>query len=124
MHVPQYLKKGWRLLSVAVLASLVVVAAATQAFAQLPGESNTYNPEIVDYNNNNNGASFGDPLQLQYTYSEARNNGHLLSVWRGLTNLQVWMSFDNRVAFTVGGTLTIPSPLWANGSLFRAISRI
>jgi hypothetical protein len=107
------LQQNRKLSVLAVLAiafQLAALATATGAFAQLPGESNRYNPEIVDDNNSQNGTSFGDPLKLQYTYSEARNNGHLLSVWRGLTNSQVWMSLDNGVAFTVGGTKTFLSP--------------
>jgi hypothetical protein len=90
-----------RLSVVAVLAILAVVTTATQAVAQLPGETfNDLQSERVG----------GQQLQLQGTYSEARNGGHLLSVWRGGNNNGVWMSRDNGSPFTIGGTATYVSP--------------
>jgi hypothetical protein len=55
----------------------------------------------------------------QGTLSEARNDGNLLEVWRGATNNQVWMSFNNEDAFTIGTTETYVSPTvvpWGPGS--------
>jgi hypothetical protein len=69
-------------------------------FAQLPGEEYNLQSERVG----------GQQLQLQGTYSEARNGGHLLSVWRGGNNNQVWISRDNGRPFTIGGTATYVSP--------------
>jgi hypothetical protein len=93
------------------LTALAVVATATQAFAQLPGESSGYTHELINDPGATKPSLFPDNLlKLQYTYSEARNNGHLLSVWRGLTDTQVWMSIDNGNAFTISGTKTFASP--------------
>jgi hypothetical protein len=101
MKLRQYLSK----LSVVVfLTPLAVVAMATQSFAQITtgsGETGAWSREIV---------GDGTPLNLQGLYSEARNAGHLLSVWRGATNNQVWMSLDNGIPFTIGGTVTFQSP--------------
>jgi hypothetical protein len=85
--------------AVVFLTSLAAVATATQSFAQLPGEVSSLNAENV-----------GGGLFLQGTYSEARNGGGLLSVWRGATNNQVWMSLNNGTPFTIGGTVTFQSP--------------
>jgi hypothetical protein len=101
MKLRQYLSK----LSVVVcLTCLAIVATATPLFAQIlvgVGEGGNWNAENV---------GDLDPLQLQALYSEARNAGHLISVWRGATNNQVWMSRDNGVPFTIGGTVTFESP--------------
>ena len=99
MKLRQYLNK----LSVVVfLTALAVVATATQGFAQIVvGTADAWAGEQV-------GGAI--PLKLQGLYSEARNAGHLLSVWRGETNNQVWMSLDNRTPFTIGGTVTFQSP--------------
>jgi hypothetical protein len=99
MKLRQYLNMSWRLPVVVFLMALAVVATATQSFAQLPGEVSSFNAEVV-----------GGTLFLQGTYSEARNGGHLLSVWRGATNNQVWMSLNNGRPFTIGGTVTFQSP--------------
>jgi hypothetical protein len=97
MKLRQYLNK----LSVVVcLTGLAAVATATPGFAQLPGGGGSPNQEKVG----------GQALFLQGTYSEARNAGHLLSVWKGFTNNQVWMSLDNGTPFTIGGTVTFDSP--------------
>jgi hypothetical protein len=99
MKLRQYLNK----LSVVVcLTGLAVVATATPSFAQFilgVGQGGNWTAESADGN-----------LKLQGVYSEARNAGHLLSVWRGATNNQVWMSLDNGSAFTIGGTVTFESP--------------
>jgi hypothetical protein len=106
MHLRQYLKMRSPLPAIAVFTVVAIVATATQVSAQLPGESGVYQNEHV---------SQGDNLKLQYTYSEARNvdsnnNEHLLSVWRGQNDSRVWMSLDNNIAFTIGGTETFASP--------------
>jgi hypothetical protein len=98
--------------------ALAVVATATRTFAQLPGESSGYGHETA-VDPNCAGPCAGDHVKLQYTYSEARNNGHLLSVWRGLTDTQVWMSYDNNGPFTIGQTQTFTSPTvvpWSGSS--------
>jgi hypothetical protein len=95
MKLRQYLKFS----AVVFLTALAAVATATQSFAQMPGEVSHLNAENV------NGALF-----LQGTYSEARNGGGLLSVWRGATDNQVWMSLNNGTPFTIGGTVTFQSP--------------
>jgi hypothetical protein len=97
------------------LTALAVVATATQAFAQLPGESSGYTHELINDPSQNSIQQPNNLLKLQYTYSEARNGGHLLSVWRGCdcngnNDPQVWMSIDNGDAFTIGGTVTNASP--------------
>jgi hypothetical protein len=101
MHFP---RKGWRLaLSAALTAFAVSVTFAGPAFAAAePGEWGSWGPETVN-NHNMQVASQG-------TLSEARNNGNLLEVWRGATNNQVWMSFNNGNAFTIGNTATYVSP--------------
>lgn len=99
MKTYQYL--NMKLLVVVFLTTaLAAVAPAKQAFAQLPGEQSFFNSEMQG----------GNVLFLQGTYSEARNGGHLITVWRGSTNNQVWISLDNRKAFTIGGTVTFVSP--------------
>jgi hypothetical protein len=101
MKLRQHLNK---LSEVVFLTALAVVATATQSFAQITtgsGETGAWTREIV---------GGGTPLNLQGLYSEARNAGHLLSVWRGATNNQVWMSLDNHTPFTIGGTVTFQSP--------------
>ena len=96
MKFRQYLKSS----AVVFLTTVAAAATATQSFAQLPGESSSYTSEQV-----------GDaPLSLQNTYSEARNGGGLLTVWRGETNNQVWLSLNNGTPFTIGGTVTFESP--------------
>ena len=93
-----------RLSVVVFLMALAVVTTAAQSFAQITtgsGETGAWSREIV---------GGGTPLNLQDLYSEARNAGHLLSVWRGATNNQVWMSLDNGFPFTIGGTVTFQSP--------------
>jgi hypothetical protein len=85
---------------VVFLSALATVSTATLGFAQLPGSGQSNNTEKVG----------GASLYLQDTYNEARNAGHLLSVWRGSTNNQVWMSLDNGKAFTIGGTVTYVAP--------------
>ncbi|WP_433975015.1 hypothetical protein [Tunturiibacter lichenicola] len=89
-----------KFLVVAFLTALVAVAPATQAFAQLPGSIPQHGEA-----ENANGAVY-----LQDTYSEARNGGHLLGVWRGSTNNTVWMSRDNGTPFQIGGSITYVSP--------------
>src|SRR5258708_11572112 len=113
MKSGQYLK----FLAAVILTALAVVATATQTFAQLPGEVSSLNAENV-----------GTGLFLQGTYSEARNGGGLLSVWRGADNNQVWMSLNNGRPFTIGGTVTFQSPTvappgWRTAS-WSSISRI
>jgi hypothetical protein len=61
-------------LATAFQLTVLAVATATQAFAQLSGEMfEKALQEMVG----------GQQLRLQGTYSEARNGGHLLSVWKG-----------------------------------------
>ena len=94
----QYLK----FYAMVCLTGLAVVATATPSFAQImvgTGQGGNWTAESVD-----------GPLKLQGLYSEARNAGHLISVWRGATNNQVWMSLDNGKPFTIGGTVTFVSP--------------
>jgi len=91
-----------RLLVVVFFAVLTGLASAPHAFAQIligAGEGSYWTKENVD-----------GGLTLQSTYSEARNAGNLLSVWRGATNNQVWMSLNNGKPFTIGGTVTYVSP--------------
>lgn len=91
--------KRWRLALIAALAALgLSLAFAGQALAAEPGESGSWSPEMV--NNQNMQVSSQGPVQ------EARNGGHLLEVWRGATNNQVWVSFDNGNAYTLGTTAT------------------
>jgi hypothetical protein len=95
MKLRQYLK-----FSALFVSTLAAAATATQTFAQLPGQQTKVQGEFQ-----------GDSLLfLQGTYSEARNAGHLLRVWRGATNNQVWISLDGGSAFTIGGTVTFVSP--------------
>ncbi len=96
--------KRWWLAFMAVLAALAVsVTFASPSFAAEPGEWGSWSPETVN-NHNMQVASQG-------TLSEARNGGNLLEVWRGATNNQVWLSFNNGNAFTLGGnTATYVSP--------------
>jgi hypothetical protein len=95
MKLRRYLK-----FSTLVLLTTLALASATQLLAQLSGGNTQLTAE-------NQGGNF---VYLQGTYSEARNSGHLLTVWRGATNNQVWMSLDNGKAFTIGGTVTYVSP--------------
>src|ERR1700709_2346800 len=88
--------KKWRLALIATLTALALsVAFAGPAAAAEPGEWGSWNQETV----NNHYMQ----VASQGTLSEARNAGNLLEVWRGATNDQVWMSFNNGNAFTVGG---------------------
>jgi len=99
MKLRQYLNK---FSTVVFLMALALVATATQTLAQImvgQGQGGPWTAEDV-----------GGPLNLQGVYSEARNAGHLLSVWRGATNNQVWMSLNNGRPFTIGGTVTFQSP--------------
>lgn len=93
-----------RLLVVVFFAALAALAPAEQAFAQIIiGQ-----PEGSETTGENVG---GNGLTLQDAYSEARNGvGTLLSVWRGATNNQVWMSLANGKPFTIGGTVTYVAP--------------
>src|SRR5258708_27184860 len=100
MKVRQFYNMSLKLSTAVFLTALAAVATATQSFAQLPGGGQTPQQESVG----------GNPLRLRNTYSEARNAGHLLSVWRGADNSQVWMSLDNGNPFTIGGTVTFQSP--------------
>jgi hypothetical protein len=102
MKVRQYFYTSLKLPTVVFLTALAVGATATQAFAQIMvgvGQGGNWTAENV-----------AGSLKLQDTYSEARNAGHLLSVWRRATNNQVWMSLDNGKPFTIGGTVTFASP--------------
>jgi hypothetical protein len=92
MKVRQCFNMSLKLSTVVFLTALAAVATATQSFAQLPGGVSSFNAEVVD-----------GTLLLQDTYSEARNGGGLLSVWRGATNNQVWMSLNNGRPFTMVG---------------------
>ncbi len=79
---------------------LAFLAMVPKGFAQpVPGPG--FNREVVDNN---------QQLQLQGSYSEARNGSSLLGVWRGATNNQVWMALDNGTPFTIGSTVTYGSP--------------
>jgi hypothetical protein len=87
------------------LTALALLATPSEAFAQLPGEWSNYTSEHVG----------GGNLFLDFTYSEARNGGHLLSVWRscvcgGNTNIPVVMSLDNGRPFQIGVTASNVSP--------------
>lgn len=87
--------KRWRLALIAALSALgLSLAFAGPALAAEPGESSSWSPEMV--NNQNMQVSSQGPV------SEARNSGRLLEVWRGATNNQVWVSFNNGPAYTLG----------------------
>jgi hypothetical protein len=95
--------KHWRMSAIVVLAALAVIASASQAFAQQPGEANSYNLKTV--------ATAGN-LHAEGSLSEVRNAGNLLDAWRAndLTN-QVWLSYNNGSPFTISSTTqTIASP--------------
>jgi hypothetical protein len=96
--------KRWRVALIAALTALALsVTFAGPAAAAEPGEWGSWNPETVNEHT----------LQVasQGTLSEARNGGNLFEVWRGATNNQVWMSYNNGNAVTVGGnTATYVSP--------------
>jgi hypothetical protein len=97
--------KRWRLALIAALAAIgLSLAFAGQALAAEPGESSSWNPEMV-----NNQAM---QVSSQGGVSEARNGQYqnLLEVWRGATNNQVWLSFNNGPAYTLGTTATYVSP--------------
>jgi hypothetical protein len=95
--------KRWRLALTAALAAIAVsVAFASPAFAAEPGESSSWSLETVNNHNMQ--------VAAQDTLSEARNSGNLLEVWRGATNNQVWLSFNNGNAYTLGTTATYVSP--------------
>jgi hypothetical protein len=91
------------------LAALVVVATASEAFASLPGETNTYTVESVG----------GNPLALRGDFSQARNPaGTLLEVWRGATNNDVWASINNGNPFQLSPVQTNVAPTviaWGTG---------
>ena len=98
MHFP---RRRWRLAFMAVLAALAVsVTVVGPAFAAEPGEDGSWSQEYVG----------GQPLRVNGHMTEARNAGHLLQVWRGETNNNVWMSLDNGNPFTLGTTATYVSP--------------
>jgi hypothetical protein len=73
--------KRWRLLVIALVAAFAVtIATSSEAFANEPGEGNTWTPEY----------SGGVPVQSQDTFSEAQSpppeqggTGALVHVWRG-----------------------------------------
>ena len=89
MHFP---RKRWRLALMAVLAALAMsVAFAGHALAAEPGEAGWWAPESVG----------NQTLAAQGTISEARNGGNLLDVWRGATNNQVWLSWNNGDPFSL-----------------------
>ena len=92
------------------LTALAVVATATQAFAQLPGESGGYTHELFDGE-----TGFPENLQLQYTYSEARNNGHLLSVWRDLPTRKCGCVFQAPAKGFVSFRLNAPPLIGTRG---------
>jgi hypothetical protein len=83
-----YSWKRWRVALMGALTALVVVVGvASPAFAAVPGESGAWNEEYVGT----------QPLSTRGTVSEARNGaGDLLQVWRGETNNNVWLSFENQ----------------------------
>jgi hypothetical protein len=96
-------RKRWRLALIAALAAIgLSVAFASSALAAEPGEWGSWSPETV--NNHNMQVS------SQGALDEARNGGNLLEVWRGATNNQVWLSFNNGYAYTLGTTATNVSP--------------
>jgi hypothetical protein len=99
MKVRQCFNVSLKLFIIVFLTTLAAVATAIQSFAQLPGEQ-SINKEIAG----------GSQVSLQNTYSEARNGGGLITVWRGATNNQVWISLNNGTPFTIGGTVTFVSP--------------
>ena len=89
-------------LRLCALAAVIAVATASQAFAQQPGESNSYTNETINKGRN---------LQSSGTLAEARNGGNQLDVWRsgGYTD-QVWMSLNHGAPFQVGRPTTRVSP--------------
>ena len=89
-----------RLIVVLCLTTITAVTTAIPSFAQLAGGVSKINEEYEG----------GNPLVLQGTYSEARNAGNLITVWRGASNNQVWISVNNGKAFTIGGTVTYVDP--------------
>jgi hypothetical protein len=96
--------KRWQVALIAALTALALsVTFAGQALASEPGEWDFWDQETV----NNHSMQ----VASQGTLSEARNGGNLLEVWRGATNDQVWLSWNNGPAYTVAGnTATYVSP--------------
>jgi hypothetical protein len=93
--------RRWRLPLVAAATAVAMsVALAGPAFASEPGESGSWSPEWVG----------NQDLQANGQVSEARNGADLLDVWRGATNNQVWLSWNNGDPFTLGTTQTYNSP--------------
>jgi hypothetical protein len=107
-------RKRWRLALIAALTTIGLSVAFTgQAFAAEPGEWGSWTPETVNHPSSLVVASQG-------SLSEARNTaGNLFEVWRGADNNQVWMSYNNGNAVTVGGnTATYVNPTvvpWRDG---------
>src|SRR5579883_3346420 len=99
MHLKRK-SRSWRTLLLAMTVLGIVAATTTESFAQQPGESSHYTAENVD----------GQELRTPHTYSEARNGGHLIRVWQGASDNQVWMSFDFGPNFTLGRTVTYTHP--------------
>jgi hypothetical protein len=81
------------------LATLAVLATASEAFALLPGEAGSYTEEIAG----------GRPVISDGTLNEARQGSTLLRVWRGVDN-QVTMSFGALAPFVLGDTQTYQAP--------------
>ena len=94
----------------------MTLAAGTEAFANEPGESNTWTSEIAD----------NTPLQSQDTYSEAyAPNGTLVGIWRGWDNSGVWISVNHGVPFEVPNasgaavaTNVAPRVVYSNGQFY------
>lgn len=93
--------KRWRLMVVALVAGLAVLVSTTEAFAGEPGEASGWNTEMAN----------STPVQGRGVSEAYTADGHAhMTVWRGETNNQVWMSVDNGTPFTVGTTATYVAP--------------
>jgi hypothetical protein len=105
----QYLKR-WRSPALSLLTVLTVftVFANSKGFAASQpsqvGESSHYTPEQIGEN------ADGVELSTPDEYREARNNGHIVTAWRGASDNRVWVCFDNLFNVTFGNTATDVSP--------------
>jgi hypothetical protein len=98
IHVNQNLKQ-WQLHAVAALAVTIVLGVALKEFGTAPKVfASTGQPgESTSYSNENIGT--GQPLFTPSNLAEARGDGRLLHVWRGLSDNAVYFQFDGEAPF-------------------------
>lgn len=97
----------------AVWASLLAIATLGPGKASAQGLVPTPSNCCGTFEVVNKGASPpSDELLMQdgSNFHEARSGGHLMDVWEGQGNTQVWMSVDNGKPFTFGGAATPVTP--------------